>query len=137
MNPLDVVLRLDQERYQPGEDLIGVFQISGEPPEDYGIELSVLWHTEGKGDEDLGVILFQEWSEGNQPFGFGTPQQFTVQLPRAPLTYDGQLIKVRWLAKVRIRSRRGGEQLSDAAFVLAPRARQAAVVESSDRESKE
>lgn len=118
MSSPDVTLRIDQERYRPGEELIGAFQVDGYLPDDYLIELSVLWHTEGKGDEDLGVILFQEWSANKQPFDVDQPQSFTVPLPRSPLTYEGQLIKIRWLAKVRVRCSPGGEQLAEMPFRL-------------------
>jgi hypothetical protein len=118
MSSSDVTLRIDQESYRTGDELIGAFQIDGYLPDDYAIELSVLWHTEGKGDEDLAVILFQEWSADKQPFDFEKPQPFTVPLPRSPLTYDGQLIKIRWLARVRVRGSPDAEQLAEMPFRL-------------------
>ena len=111
-------LRLDQESYRPGEALTGVFQVDGEPPEEYRLELSVLWHTEGKGDEDLRVILFQEWSSEKKPLDFEQPQSFSVRLPRTPLSYDGQLIKILWLVRVRMRWIPYGEMLTETPFLL-------------------
>lgn len=118
MTAINVELRLDRESYRPGEELIGVFQVDGEVPEEYRIELSVLWHTEGKGTEDLGVILFQEWSSGKQHLDFGQPQPFSVRMPRTPLTYDGQLVKILWIARVRVRWLPNGEMLSETPFLL-------------------
>jgi hypothetical protein len=102
LSSLEARIRLEQEQYQPGELLIGAFAIDGEAPEHYTAELSVLWHTEGAGEEDLGEILYREWDENNNPFDFGRPHGFEVKLPRSPLSYEGELIKVRWVVQVRL-----------------------------------
>lgn len=118
MSKLDVAVRLERDSYRPGEELVGAFQVVGEPPERYSVELSVLWRTEGKGDEDLGVVLFREWSAGGPLFDFDRPQEFSALLPPSPLTYDGQLIKIRWLARVRVRWDHDREALAEEQFVL-------------------
>ena len=118
MKAINVVLQLDQESYRPGETLSGLLRFDGKLPVEYRIELSVLWHTEGRGNEDLGVILFQEWSSGKQQLDFQKPLPFTVRLPRTPLTYDGELIQIRWLARVRVRWSPHGEMLSETPFRL-------------------
>ncbi|MFO0877736.1 MAG: hypothetical protein U0840_10315 [Gemmataceae bacterium] len=118
MSELDVEVRLERSRYQPRHELIGAFQIVGDPPSDYTVELSVLWRTEGKGDEDLGVILFQEWTSASNPLAFDQPHEFSVRLPRSPLTYDGELIKIRWLARVRVRWGNGHEEMAQEEFEL-------------------
>lgn len=120
MSTLEAAVRLEQHTHHPGDELLGAFRIVGEPSEKYTIELSVLWRTEGKGDEDLGVILFQEWSSETRPFDFDQPQAFSIRLPRSPLSYDGELIKIRWLARVRVRWGSEGEALAEESFVLAP-----------------
>jgi hypothetical protein len=119
MSTLDVTVRLDQSSYRPGDELLGAFAIDGGPPEQYTIELSVLWRTEGKGDEDVGVVLLREWAQDKQPFAFNQPQDFTVRLPASPLSYDGELIKIRWLARVRVRGADDGQALAEESFVLA------------------
>ena len=120
MSDPDAMLRLEKNAYRPAESLVGAFQITGEPPERYTIELSVLWRTEGKGTEDIGVILFEEWEEDRRPFAFGAPQEFSVELPRSPLSYDGVLVKIHWLARVRLRWPSGNEVLTEEAFRLGP-----------------
>jgi len=117
MSQLNAAVRLDQQQYHPGDDLLGAFQVS-EPPEKYTVELSVLWRTEGKGDEDMGVILFQDWSPDQRPLNFVQPQEFHVRLPRSPLSYDGPLIKICWLARLRVRWGHSGEELAEEAFQL-------------------
>jgi hypothetical protein len=121
MIPPEAVIRLEQERYRPGDLLAGAFVFDGWPPERYTVELSVLWRTEGKGDEDLGVILFREWSWQRTPLlKFDQPQGFEVSLPRAPLSYKGVLIKIHWLVRVRLRWEPAGEQVAEVPFELGP-----------------
>ena len=46
--------------YKPGEELAAEYQIDAiDPREIVAVEASVLWYTEGKGDEDLGVHFFR------------------------------------------------------------------------------
>ncbi|MFO0930815.1 MAG: hypothetical protein U0736_27915 [Gemmataceae bacterium] len=120
MSMLECAVRLEQEQYRPGEELVGAFRVDGDPPEQYTIELSVLWRTEGKGDEDLGVVLFQEWSAEGNALEFDRPQPFAVQLPRSPLTYDGELVKIRWMVRVRVRWNAGQEIVAEEPFQLGP-----------------
>ena len=52
--------RSRQRVFQPGEVLAGAFQIDAVEPEELtAIEVSVLWFTEGKGEEDLAVHYFE------------------------------------------------------------------------------
>lgn len=120
MSSTGAVIQLDQTRYQPGDLLGGTFIFQGETPEQYTIELSVLWRTEGKGDGDIGVILFREWSWEKAPFDFRYPQDFEVRLPPSPLTYDGVLIKIGWLVRVRIRWVPEHEAVAEEPFQLGP-----------------
>ena len=120
MSEPDSLLRLEKHDYRPGELLVGAFQIVGEPPERYTIELSVLWRTEGKGTEDIGVILFREWADEGEPFDFASPREFTVELPQTPRSYDGVLVKIHWLARVRLRRPSGREVLAEEGFRLGP-----------------
>ena len=46
--------------YRPGDVLAGRFSLEGVAPADIrAVELSVLWHTEGKGEEDMSVHYFE------------------------------------------------------------------------------
>src|SRR5260370_23728251 len=120
MSQLEAAIILKQNRYRPGELLCGEFGVQGERPEKYTIELSVLWHTEGKGDEDLGVVFFQEWERDQAPFDFERPHGFETTLPPAPLSYDGTLVKIHWLVRLRVRWELDGELLVEEPFLLAP-----------------
>ena len=64
MSEPDVVVGFesDQRVFRPGEILSGHYRVDGiNPAQLTALELSVLWHTEGKGDEDLAVHLFQRF----------------------------------------------------------------------------
>jgi hypothetical protein len=114
-----IEVRLEREAYQPGELLAGAFVVYAEDEQPNTVELSVLWHTSGKGDEDMQVLHFREWpSREGAASILGQPQEVTLTLPRSPLNYDGFLIKVHWCVRVRVRWARGRDTVQEAAFRL-------------------
>jgi hypothetical protein len=113
------------DRFHPGDEVGGAFVLPGGPPADTeSVAVSVLWHTSGKGTEDLGVIYFRDWTtaDGTLP-ELPNPGTFSVRLPNTPWSYDGTLVKVHWVARVRVRFGTAGEVVAEAPFVLAPRGR--------------
>src|SRR5262245_12628677 len=125
MSHSEARLELAAAAYRPGDELAGVFVIPGGPPTDTrSVELSVLWHTSGKGTEDIGVIFYRAWKVDDGTLAeLPNPHTFAVPLPRAPWSYDGELIKIHWLARLRLRFGPEGhteEVLRDAEFTLAP-----------------
>ncbi len=93
----------DGSVYQPGNTLSGEYRLKSVQPEEIrAIEVSVLWYTEGKGDEDMAVHEF--WRYGAEdPAGIdlAEPGRFSTVLPYSPLSYDGMIVKVRWCVRVR------------------------------------
>ncbi len=90
-----------QRPHSAGEPLNGEFQIDAvDAAELRAVELSVLWYTEGKGDEDLGVHHFERWTDEDAA---GQPlielRKFAVSLPNSPLSYEGVLVKLRWCVR--------------------------------------
>jgi hypothetical protein len=121
----DPELRIELAGYsfKPGEELAGAFVIpGGPPPQTRSVELSVLWQTSGKGTEDLGVIHYRAWKADDESLAeLPNPGTFTIRLPRTPLSYNGELIKIHWLARVRLRWEEAGatrELVRDAEFTL-------------------
>lgn len=86
------------------------------------METSVLWRSEGKGDEDLGVHFFDR-----RPFTAESPfrsdQRFKLQLrlPLSPLSYQGFLVKVGWLIRINLVLEQGQSLQIDTPFALVPR----------------
>ncbi len=82
-----------------------------------GGEWQIVWHTEGKGDEDVaaaaqGVIA---------SLGSGLPSTpISVRLPIGPWSYDGQIVKICWSFQVKVKC---GLRIREAAegFVLRAR----------------
>ena len=117
-----VVLRFDEEQraYRPGEPLSGDYWIESLAAEQIkAIEVSVLWHTEGKGDEDMAVHEFwRREARADQPVDPHAPERFSTTLPNSPLSYEGQIVKVRWCVRVRVFSYRGREIVGEMGFRL-------------------
>ncbi len=122
MNSSPLRLQLDDPPavYQPGNMLSGQFWLEGVNPGDIrAVEVSVLWHTEGKGEQDMSVHYFERIEPQNgHPVDFRQPQRFRTVLPNSPLSYDGLIVKINWLVRVRVFLLRGKEIVSEAPFWL-------------------
>ena len=90
-------------RFQPGEALVCDYQLDAiEANEVQALEVSVLWHTEGKGDEDLGVHFFERHVPSDVPGNdLRAQRKLHTTLPCSPLSYDGVMVKIRWCVRVR------------------------------------
>jgi hypothetical protein len=117
-----VVIRLDADgpAYRPGEALPGEYWIESiEVSQVKAIEVSVLWHTEGKGDEDMAVHEFwRRDADDGLPLDPGRPERFSTTLPNSPLSYEGRIVKLRWCVRVRAFLHRGKELVGEKAFQL-------------------
>jgi hypothetical protein len=121
-NPI-LTIRLDGNGrvFRPGETLSGGYRFEsplGEPIK--AVEVSVLWHTEGKGDEDLAVHAFWRFSaeDSGQAEGPARPKRFSTVLPNSPLSYEGQIMQIRWCVRVRAFPYRGKELVCEKDFFL-------------------
>lgn len=92
------------------------------------IETSVLWETDGKGDEDIGVHFFEKRkalaAAASQPFEF----RLATTLPPSPLTYDGWLVKISWYIRIRVFLSNGHQQTFNFPFKLHSAAGEAKLV---------
>ncbi len=120
MREPEIVIHFDDDRrlYQSGEPLAGHFEMDPLLVADaQAVELSVLWYTEGQGDEDLAVHHFQRFSaEGDR--SLRGPQCFSTLLPNSPLSYDGILVRIYWTVRVRVFLAHGKEIVVDEQFRL-------------------
>lgn len=107
--------------YQPDETLSGEYRLNGAPTDQIkAVEVSVLWHTNGKGDEDLAVHHFRRLGpdDGALPgprLGVG---RFQTTLPNSPLSYQGAIVKLQWCVRVRVFLWRGKEVVAEKPFRL-------------------
>ncbi|MFM8954070.1 MAG: hypothetical protein ACKOOF_13580 [Planctomycetaceae bacterium] len=97
--------------YEAGEDLRVRYEVGGlEGDALRAVEHSVLWYTEGKGEEDLCVHFFER---ATKPDVTGS---FAMTLPRSPLSYEGVIVKIRWCVRVRIFFHGGRDFVSEHVF---------------------
>lgn len=110
----------DARSYMPGESISGQFKLESFDPNDVkAIEFSVLWYTEGKGDEDLDVHEFRRIESDDMNWtAFRREERFETVLPLSPLSYEGLIMKIRWCARVRVFPKRGREIVTELPFVL-------------------
>jgi hypothetical protein len=122
MNEPMVVVRFDGNGrvYLPGDILSGEYRLESFAfGQIRSIEISDLWHTEGKGDEDMAVHEFQRLvADDGDWIDPGRPGRFSVVLPNSPLTYDGVIVKIRWCVRVRVFPRKGKQVVGEREFRL-------------------
>lgn len=112
--------RSRDRRYAPGEVLAGAYQIDAVDAGDLkAVEISVLWFTEGKGDEDLAVHYFERLTADDLPdIDLTELRRFQTVLPKSPLSYEGVLVKICWCVRVRIFLKSGRDFVSEKSFQL-------------------
>lgn len=124
-NPVVVELDREDAAYRPGDTLAATYHCAAEQMGNVdAVEVSVLWYTEGKGDEDLGVHHFERvGGTEDEPLDASRPRRLSVRLPNSPLSYDGILIKIHWCVRVRVFLPGSKEWLGEAPFRLGDVAR--------------
>lgn len=107
----------------PGEALEFEYQLDAiEPRQIRAVEVSVMWFTEGKGEEDFGIHLFERSCPSDVVDGdLRSLQRLTCPLPPSPLTYHGAIVKIHWCVRIRLVRRRGKDICADRLFQLQPR----------------
>ena len=83
------------------------------------IELSVVWHTEGKGNEDMTVHYFRRLA-ASQLAEVASQGRIacSTRLPAGPCSYDGRIVRIRWAVRVRMYMSSGEESLIERPFSL-------------------
>jgi hypothetical protein len=119
MEPLiSIQLFGNEPFYRPGDELRCDYQIDAvSQAELQAIEASVLWFTEGKGDEDMGVHFFERRVPTDGDDGdLRHLRSFRCILPNSPLSYQGTIIQIQWCVRVRAFLSRGRECRLDHPF---------------------
>jgi hypothetical protein len=118
--PIRLKLDAASANYQPGERLTGRFLVESTSPVSVrAAELSVLWYTAGKGEEDMAVHHFERLvDDAAMPLDLRVPHRFATVLPASPLSYDGRIVKVCWCVRLRLFMPQGQEAVSELPFRL-------------------
>ncbi len=116
-----VLLDSPDGTYQPSGQLAGRFLI--ESPQVWSVraaELSVLWYTAGKGEEDMAVHYFERFIDEPpaKPLDLRVPRTFSTDLPPSPHSYDGEIVKVCWCVRLRLFLPQGQETIVEVPFRL-------------------
>ncbi|WP_425615617.1 hypothetical protein NA78x_005546 [Anatilimnocola sp. NA78] len=117
---LSICLGGSRKHYSAGEELTVEYQVDAvDLAEIQAVEASVLWITEGKGEEDMGVHFFERRLPADADEGDLRPlRRFHVMLPNSPLSYEGAIMRIRWLVRLRLFVRRGREFVLEHPFTL-------------------
>jgi hypothetical protein len=104
--------------YAAGDDLSVRYRICGLGAEVVRVvEHSIDWYTEGKGEEDLCVHVFERFVPMPQADA-NIEGTLTCRLPPSPLSYEGVILKVRWCLRVRIFFGGGRDFISEHVFAV-------------------
>ena len=95
MNSVGIETRDGQTHFVPGEPISGRCQWQLEK-QAKAVEVRLFWYTEGKGDQDVGLVdtlriddpAQQGWSD------------FSFELPLGPYSFSGRLISLTWALEV-------------------------------------
>lgn len=117
---LSLCLAASKRSYSAGDELVCEYQIDAVDPADIqAVEASVLWYTEGKGEEDMGVHFFERRLPTDADDGDLRPmRRVRTRLPNSPLSYSGAILNIRWCVRLRLFLRRGREYVLEHPFVL-------------------
>ncbi|MDG2221858.1 MAG: hypothetical protein P8L85_10780 [Rubripirellula sp.] len=117
---MNLTLCREDGLYHPREMLAACWRISRVPLERVqGLEVSVMWYTEGKGDEDFHVHHFHRQGENQiRRSGLSDTRSTHCKLPATPLSYRGKLISVRWCVRLRLFLANGREIVTEQPFYL-------------------
>jgi hypothetical protein len=91
MEQLSIEIQNGANAFLPGETVEGTVSWHLDRPAQT-VELRLFWYTQGKGDQDVGVV---------STVPFGTPEiqdrrPFRVTLPDGPFSFSGKLISLLW-----------------------------------------
>ena len=121
MEPLISIQLLRPGRiYQPRETLSCEYQVDAiDSGEITAVETSVLWYTEGKGDEDLSVHYFERRTPADAEDGDLRPlHRFHIRLPNSPLSYQGAILCLKLCIRVRLFLKKGRQFVAEQPFTV-------------------
>ncbi len=106
-------------QYEPLDALEVRYSVALQPGTSVlSVERSVLWYTEGKGEEDLGVWFFERITDPAAVKAAATGGTIATPLPASPLSYEGVIVKIRWCVRVRLFFEEGRDFVSEHVFEL-------------------
>ena len=117
---IDILFEEDRSHYEAGAAIAGQFLVTvPDVREIKAVEVSILWYTEGKGDEDLVVHHFERIdAQDGSSADLRRPLNFQTRLPNSPLSYRGAIVRIVWCVRVRVYPLRGEDVMAEERFQL-------------------
>jgi hypothetical protein len=117
---LSLCIEGGKRQFAAGDELVCEYQIDAVDPADIqAVEASVLWHTEGKGEDDIGVHFFERRLPADADDGDLRPmRRLKTRLPNSPLSYRGAILSIAWCVRLRVFLRRGRAYVVEQPFTL-------------------
>ncbi len=88
---MSLEIHLEETAFEPGSELRGRVDWRAEGGAALSVIISLLWFTEGKGTEDVGIVEQVE----DQP-SMRSGRDFSFRLPDFPWSFSGDLISLVW-----------------------------------------
>ena len=111
-----IEIQLAALTFAPGAQVGGRYTVEGDTAR---AEVSLIWHTEGKGTEHRVVVVLLEHADADfGPSGARRSGTFSMTLPAAPTSYSGTLLQIRWLVRVRTWGADERSEVADAALTV-------------------
>lgn len=95
MERMQVETRGGTTAFVPGEVVEGTASWQLEKPAQ-SVELRLFWYTQGKGDQDVGVVATVPFPEP----ALQDRRGFRISLPLGPYSFSGKLISLLWALEV-------------------------------------
>ena len=94
MEPLAIEIQNGANAFLPGETVEGTvsWQLGQPAPPVITVELRLFWYTQGKGDQDVGVVFAVPFANP----GLQGSRAFRISLPDGPFSFSGKLISLVW-----------------------------------------
>lgn len=106
----DIRIPEGQTSFRPGQIIRGSLSwLCEKPPKK--AQLSLLWYTEGKGTEDVGVV---DMMDIENPLA-SENRSFEFRLPVGPYSFSGRLISLIWALELQV-----DKDVRRSEFVLSP-----------------
>ena len=113
-------IRGHRRDFEPGDVLAAEYQVDAIGDDQIqSVEASVLWYTEGKGDEDMAIHHFERRLPSDAEDGdLRVLHRFETTLPNTPLSYSGVIVKICWCVRVRVFLKGGQDIFFEQSFQL-------------------
>ena len=104
--------------YVPSDNLVCDYQIDAiEAEEILMVEVSVLWVSSGKGDEDSGIhFIRRRLADTAMDADLREMERIETTLPPTPLSYTGEILNIQWCVRIRLILKNGDEYVVDQEF---------------------